>query len=338
MKVLVTGGAGFIGSHVVEALRARGDEVSVLDDFSTGTRENLLAVGVDGDMKPRDGTPCRLETIAVNVRDASEVARQVGWADAVIHLAARANISESLADPALCHAVNVGGTVNVLAAAAKAGVRRVVIASSSSVYGMDGARELDDRHLAPMSPYAASKLECEILAETWARMGALDPVCLRFFNVYGPRQRADSAYAAAVPAFVSAFLGGTRPVLHGDGRQTRDFVYVKDVAAACLAALDAPAEVVSGRAFDVGTGREVSIRDLLRACWAATFSAAWTTTPAGPDCPEPESFADLAPARPGDAQASVADVGPTYALGWAPSRQLINGLRETAKWALGEGR
>jgi UDP-glucose 4-epimerase len=249
VNVAVTGGAGFIGSHLVDALIARGDDVCVIDDLFSGSKENV----------PRDVT-----LVEASVTDEEAVRAAVEGVDVVFHQAAHGAVARSVEDPIATDAANVHGTVTVLKAALDAGVRRVVYASSSSVYG--GAAEVPTPETAPTvprSPYATSKLAGEHYCRVFAELGGVETVSLRYFNVFGPRQRADSAYAAVIPLFIAALREGRAPNVHGDGEQTRDFSYVSDVVAANLAASTAPSERCSGRVYNVARGAPHSVLQLV---------------------------------------------------------------------------
>ncbi len=254
--VLVTGGAGFIGSHAVEELLVAGERVRVLDDFTTGRRANLA--GLAGDLEVMEG----------DIRDPAAVAAALAGCDRVLHLAAIASVTRSFTDPQETWAVNVGGTANVLAAARAAGARRVVLASSCAVYGTTGAlpvAEAAPPH--PESPYAQSKLDAEGLCLAACEEG-LDTGVLRFFNVYGPRQDPSSEYSGVIAIFMDRLAAARPCTVYGDGYQTRDFVFVEDVVAACRAALDG--RTLGGRPLaatpiNVGTGIETSLRDVLAA-------------------------------------------------------------------------
>jgi UDP-glucose 4-epimerase len=246
--LLVTGGAGFIGSHLVEALVARGDAVRVFDNFSTGSWCNLAAV-VD-----------RIEVQEGDLRDAAAVRRAVSGIDVIFHLAAIASAPASIADPETTYAVNVRGTLRLLRAARDLGCRRLIYASSSSVYGDHPALPKREQMPAdPKSPYASSKLTGEHLCGAFTQLYHLETVALRYFNVFGPRQNPDSAYAAVVPRFLSLLRQGIAPVIYGDGQQSRDFVYIDDVVAANLLAATAPAQVVSGRVFNIASGTTMTV-------------------------------------------------------------------------------
>src|SRR5437867_5396543 len=237
MRVLVTGGAGFIGSNLAERLLSRGAEVRVFDNLSTGFRENVSA-----DARLFEG----------DIRDEAAVRAAVTGVDVVFHQAAHRAVLQSVQDPLSTDLANTHGTLLVLKAAHDAGVRRVVAASSSSVYG--GAEQLptpESAPLIPRSPYAVSKLAGEQYCRVWSELFGLETVVLRYFNVYGPRQRPDSAYAAVLPLFTNALRTGARPIVHGDGQQSRSFAYVDDVVEANLAAAAAPAEACTGKAYNI---------------------------------------------------------------------------------------
>jgi nucleoside-diphosphate-sugar epimerase len=252
--LLVTGGAGFIGSHLVDALLAGGARVRVLDDLSTGRRENLAGALATG----------RLELLVGDLRDPGDCRRACRGARVVFHLAAVGSVPRSMDDPAGTLAVNSGGTANLLAAAREEGVRRVVLSSSSSVYGdSEASPKREGEEGRPLSPYALSKRIGEELAETFGRCFGLETIALRYFNVYGPRQDPDGPYAAVIPRFFDALLAGRPATLHGHGRQSRDFTFVADAVASNLAAAAAPA-AACGRAYNVGTGRSTTLLELER--------------------------------------------------------------------------
>ncbi len=227
---LVTGGAGFIGSHIVSALLARGDSVRVIDNFSTGKIENLS--GLDGP----------LEIIEGDLRDISGVKEAIiSGVDYIFHQAAFVSVPQSMQEPEVCFDVNVKGTLNLLEVAREVGVKQVVLASSAAVYGESEVLPLKENvNLSVLSPYAASKQINEIYAGLYARSFGLPVVALRYFNVYGPRQSPDTDYAAAIPIFIRRLLDGSSPIIFGDGNQRRDFIFVEDVVRANLLAAEIP--------------------------------------------------------------------------------------------------
>jgi UDP-glucose 4-epimerase len=247
---LVTGGAGFIGSHIVERLAREGHRVRVLDNLWSGKEANIKSI------------PGDIELIHADIRDARAVAEATRGVDVVFHEAALGSVPRSVADPVTTHEVNLTGTLNVMLAARDAKVRRVVYASSSSVYGetpeLPKHEELTPQ---PLSPYALSKLAAEHYIRVFHRVYGLEAVSLRYFNIFGPRQDPESQYAAVVPRFVTALLEGKRPVIYGDGLQSRDFTYVENVVNANL--LAAEAEGVAGQAFNVACGGRYTLLELL---------------------------------------------------------------------------
>ena len=302
---LVTGGAGFIGSNIVTTLLARGHTVRVLDNFSTGRRENL-AQFLD-----------RIDLIEGDLRDPAAVRRAVRGVRTVLHLGALPSVPESVEDPLASHEVNATGTLNLLTAAEEAGVERVVLSSSCAVYGDDPALPKVESMLpAPKSPYAASKLAAEHYCRTFNETFDLETVCLRYFNVFGPRQDPASQYAAVIPNFITAMLRGQPPTIFGDGEQTRDFVYVANVVEANLLAAAAPA--APGSVLNVAAGAQYSLLDLV----AALNDILGThITPVH------------APPRPGDIRHSYADINAAHhTLGYAPTVDLHKGLRRTLTW------
>ena len=304
MRALVTGGAGFIGSHLVDVLLARGDEVVVLDNLATGRLDNVA---------PGAGF------VAGDVADPAAVARAAAGCEIVYHQAALGSVPRSVDDPLASDRANVAGTLTVLTGARAAGVRRVVMASSSSVYG--GARQRptpESAPLVPRSPYAASKVAAEHYGRVFWELHGLEVVALRYFNVFGPRQRPESEYAAVIPRFVTAALAGERPHVHGDGRQSRDFTYVADVVQANLCAAAAPTDGCAGRAFNVGRGEPVSLLEVLDAL------AAHVEGPLRPT---------FGPRRPGDVGHSHADISAARRqLGYEPAVPFSEGLARTLVW------
>src|SRR5262245_7833274 len=306
--VLVTGGAGFIGSHLAEALTAAGKRVRVLDDLSTGLRANLAHI--------RPGP----ELVEGDVADADAVDRAVRGVTVVYHLAALASVQRSVERPDDTHRVCASGTLAVLEAARKAGARRVVYAASASAYGVPaGEVQTEADPLVPLSPYAAAKLAGEMYCQAFAATYGLETVRLRFFNVFGPRQRADSPYSGVIALFVAALTQGRVPTIFGDGLQTRDFVGVRDVVQALTKAAAAPG--VSGRVYNVGAGRGVSLLELL-----ATLNKLFGT----------DVRPNHGPPRAGDIRHSRADIARARAeLGYAPAVGFEQGLAETLAWYRG---
>ncbi len=300
-KVLVTGGAGFIGSNVVRGLIERGDSVRVLDNFSTGNRANLEGLDV--------------EIVEGELRSYERVHNAVRGTEVVYHLGALGSVPRSVQDPLTSSAVNVEGTLNVLLAARDEGVRRVVFSSSSSVYGAKNARPMDESLPAdPISPYGVAKLAAERYCVSFSRVyESFETVVLRYFNVFGPRQSPFSQYAAMVPLFITAIAAGKPVTVYGDGEQSRDFTYVANVVDATVRA--AHADGASGRIFNVAAGSPASVNDVAEAIGRIL------------DKPVDRTFA---PPRPGDIRDSWADVGAAKdILGYTPSVDLEQGLRRT---------
>jgi UDP-glucose 4-epimerase len=303
--VLVTGGAGFIGSHVVRALLEHGDRVRVLDNFSTGRRGNLA--DVDGD----------LELVEGELRSYERVHNAVRGAELVFHQGALPSVPRSVQDPLTTSAVIVEGTLNVLLAARDEGVRRVVFASSSSVYGSTGSPPRAESGPAdPVAPYGVAKLAAERYCVSFSRVyGGFETVCLRYFNVFGPRQDPTSEYAAVVPRFIAAIAAGWPVPIYGDGKQVRDFTYVGNVVEANL--LAAEAEGVSGGVFNVATGRPVTVDELADLVGSIL------------DQPVEKQYL---PTRPGEIRESWADITEARnRLGYEPAIDLETGLRLTAE-------
>jgi UDP-glucose 4-epimerase len=298
--VVVTGGAGFIGSHLAEALLRQGRKVRIVDDFSTGSGDNI-PVGAD-----------------VLEGDVVELAEEaVQDADVIYHLAAIASVPRSVAKPLESHRATAESTVALLEAAERAQVRRLVLASSSAVYGDEaGLPKREDQKSAPLSPYALAKRVSELYAEHWASRRSFETVCLRFFNVYGPKQSPDSPYSAAIPLFLRRLMEGGRVPIFGDGEQTRDFVYVGDIVRGLLAAGTSPG--VSGRTYNLASGNGVSVFQLVRTL------ARIAGVPAE---------MEYLPERPGDVRNSWADISAARKdLGFSPQTTLEAGLRVTFEW------
>ncbi len=305
MTSLVTGGAGFIGSNLVRGLLERGDGVRVLDNFSTGRRGNLVGLETD------------VEVVEGELRSYERVHAAVRGCELVFHLGALGSVPRSVQDPLTTSAVNVEGTMNVLLAARDEGVRRVVFASSSSVYG--NASELPLRETMapdPISPYGVAKLAAERYCVSFSRVyHSFETVVLRYFNVFGPRQDPTSQYAAVVPLFITAVAAGQQVTIFDDGEQSRDFTYVDNVVAANLRA--AETDGVSGRIFNISGGTPTSVNEL-----AETIARLL----------EKPLEKEYLPARPGDLRDSWADPAEAReALGWEPHVSLEDGLRLTAE-------
>ncbi len=303
MTVLVTGGAGFIGSHLVERLLRIGHDVRVLDNFSTGHRANLAGFDVD--------------IVEGDIQSYERVHNAVRGCDAVLHQAALPSVPRSIADPLTSHATNATGTLNVLLAARDENVRRLVFASSSSVYGaVEGLPKRETMATMPISPYGTAKLAAESYCRSFHEVYGLETVALRYFNVFGPRQDPQSEYAAVIPKFIAAYAAGRAPTIYGDGAQSRDFTYVDNVVDANLLALDASA--VSGRVFNVACGEQITLNGLsdeLRAQMGVDV--------------EPLHGA----ARPGDILHSLADVRRARdELGYEPRIGFSEGLRRTIEY------
>ncbi|MBN2117916.1 MAG: NAD-dependent epimerase/dehydratase family protein [Anaerolineales bacterium] len=310
MKYLVTGGAGFIGSHLVHALLEQGDSVRVLDNFSTGKREHLEALA-------RQFGANRLDVIEGDVRNVARVQEAVRGVEVIFHEAAFVSVPQSMQEPQACFDVNIMGTSLLFDAARRGGVRRAVVASSAAVYGESQALPLvEETPLQPLSPYAVSKRVKEMYAELFTGSFGFEVVALRYFNVYGPRQRPDSMYAAAVPIFVRRLLDGKPVMVFGDGGQTRDLINIRDVVRANLIASEHPA--AAGKIFNICTGIETRLLDLLDVMHELI-----------PNVPQPE----FAAPRAGDIYRSVGS--PQKAaevMGFRAQVSLVDGLKETIDW------
>jgi nucleoside-diphosphate-sugar epimerase len=304
-RYLVTGGAGFIGSHIAETLVKKGDKVRVLDDLSTGKMENLA--GIAG----------RFDFVEGDIRDLETCRRAVDGVETVFHEAALASVVRSVADPLLNDAINVKGTLNMLVAAKGAGVRGFVLASSSAVYGDDpGMPKVEGREGKPLSPYGVSKLVDEKYAQVFHALHGMRAVALRYFNVFGPRQDPASEYSAVIPLFITKMIRGERPTVYGDGMQSRDFIFVGDVVRANLAAAEAAA--AAGEAINVACGVGTTVNGLL----AAVNEVLGTKIEAVHAAP-----------RPGDILHSTADMAKARRLmGYAPSLSFLEGLKMTVEW------
>lgn len=309
---LVTGGAGFIGSHLVAALAARGERVRVLDDLSSGRRENLASL----DVGPV-GSGAQVELLEGSIGDAAAVERAVEGCHAVLHQAAQVSVPQSVARPVESLDVNVLGTARLLECARRAGVRRLVFAASSAAYGAsESLPKCESDTPQPLSPYAVGKLAGEQLLEVYGRMHGITTVSLRYFNVFGPRQRDDSPYTGVIALFARALLSGRQVTIHGDGEQTRDFTFVENAVQANLLALEV--DVPPGSVFNVGAGERISVNQL----YDELALLAGVTAPAlhGPD-------------RPGDVRHSLASLDKIERLlGYRPLVDWRTGLAATFSW------
>jgi UDP-glucose 4-epimerase len=310
MKILVTGGGGFIGSHLAARLAELGHDIRILDNFASGQRSNMLAL------------PDDVELIEGDIQSYERAHNAVIGCDIVFHQAALPSVPRSVQDPLTSNATNITGTLNVLLAARDAGVRRVIFASSSSIYGSSPEMpKREDVLPLPISPYAAAKLACEGYCRSFADVYGLETVALRYFNVFGPRQDPRSEYAAAVPKFINELLAGERPTVFGDGEQSRDFAYVENIVEANLLAMDA--QGVAGQVFNVACGEAVTVNQLLEELRALLGT---------------DIEADYVAARPGDVRHSLADISRARtALDYEPSVHLREGLRRTVDHFREEG-
>lgn len=305
MRYVVTGGAGFIGSNTVDELVRRGASVVVLDDLSAGKEENLADV--------RN----KISFIKGSITDLEVVRKAMHEADYLIHLAARTSVPRSVKDPLETNKVNVEGTLNVLLAARDAKVKRVVYAASSAAYGETPTLpKVETMQPEPISPYGVAKYVGELYAQTFGRVYGLENVCLRYFNIFGPRQDPSSPYSGVLAKFCSGFLDGTPPVVFGDGEQSRDFTYVENAVAANLLACEAPN--VSGKVFNVGTGGRVTLNETIALLAKLTGSALETK---------------FEPPRDGDIRDSQADISRAQEfLKYEPAVSFETGLQRTLDW------
>jgi nucleoside-diphosphate-sugar epimerase len=305
MRYVVTGGAGFIGSNTVDELVRRGESVVVLDDLSSGKEENLAEIR------------SKISFIKGSITDLEAVRKAMQSADYVLHLAARTSVPRSVKDPLETNKINVEGTLNVLVAARDAKVKRVVFAASSSAYGETATLpKVETMQPEPISPYGVAKYAGELYAQTFGRVYGLENVCLRYFNIFGPRQDPDSPYSGVLAKFCTAFLEKTQPVVFGDGEQSRDFTFVENAIAANLLACEAPN--ISGKVFNVGTGGRVTLNQTLALLADLTGNTLETK---------------YEPPRDGDIRDSQADITQAREfLQYEPSVTFEEGLRRTVDW------
>ncbi|HXU65451.1 MAG TPA: SDR family oxidoreductase [Polyangia bacterium] len=304
---LITGGAGFIGSSIARALLARGDRVRIIDNFFSGKRENLADIAGD------------VELIEGDIRDEDALARAVRGVEVIFHEAAIPSVPRSLADPMASHEANATGTLKVLSAAKKGGVRRVVYAASSSAYGdTPTLPKVETMRPSPLSPYAVAKLAGEHYCSVFAGAYGLETVSLRYFNVFGPRQDPASEYAAVIPRFITAALAGKGVTVFGDGTQSRDFCFIDNTVEANLAAASAPANAVSGGVFNVACGAATSLNDVVK----LVADIVGHTVPIA-----------YAQGRVGDVKHSLADItAARERLGYRGAISFAEGLKRTAAW------
>jgi nucleoside-diphosphate-sugar epimerase len=303
VRVLVTGGAGFIGSHLARRLMERGASVRIIDNFATGRRENLAVL--DGEV----------EVIEGDIQSSDRIHRAISGCDLVFHEAALPSVPRSIQDPLTSNATNVVGTLNVLLAARDHGVQRVIVASSSSVYGANLKLPMhEDDPTLPISPYATAKLASENYTRSFHHVYGLETVVLRYFNVFGPRQDPGSEYSAVIPRFIARLAAGEAPVIYGDGEQSRDFTYVDNVVAANLLAAEAPQ--AAGSVYNIACGEQTTLKRLLTEL----------QTIIGTDI-----AAAYAAPRAGEVRHSLADITKAREeLGYEPSVGLSDGLRRAA--------
>ncbi len=304
---LITGGAGFIGSHLAHALVARGDRVRVLDNFETGLRKNLAGI-LD-----------RVDLLDVDLTDADGVRQACEGMDYVLHQGALPSVPRSVKEPRPSHETNIGGTFNVLEGARLAGVKRVVYAASSSAYGnQPGFPRVETMAPQPLSPYAVQKLTGELYMQAYWRVFGLETVCLRYFNIFGARQVPDSPYSGVMARFILQMMRNDRPTIFGDGEQGRDFTHIDNVVSANLLAIDAPATSAAGRVFNIACGQRHTLNE--------TYGLLATLL----------GFAHppiYGPEREGDVRDSLADIrAATEALGYVPRIGFEEGLSRTVAW------
>ncbi len=307
VKYLVTGVAGFIGSNIAHALLERGEEVRGIDNFSHGRRENIAGILGKLDLREAD------------ITDSNAIRSACEGVEYVLHQAALGSVPRSLANPLASNHANAVGTLSVLQAASDAGVKRVVYASSSSIYGdTPTLPKRESMPSNPISPYAVSKYAGELYAKSFHNLLGLETVCLRYFNVFGPRQHPTSQYAAVIPKFIRQMLSGEQPTIFGDGKQSRDFTFIENVISANILACHAPAEKVCGRFFNVAAGKNYSLNEVCKLLQELT---GFSKSP------------QYAPPRSGDVQDSLADTKLAQeAMGYKTLVDFKEGLRRTVAW------
>ncbi|MCD4825473.1 MAG: SDR family oxidoreductase [Phycisphaerae bacterium] len=306
-KYLITGGAGFIGCNLARYILAKGHDVTVLDNFSTGKRKNLTEI-MD-----------RIELIEGDIRDRDTVDRAVAGCAAIFHQGALGSVPRSINDPLTSHDVNVNGTMTVLEAARAAGVRRIVFAASSSAYGNQKTSPKHEGMISmPISPYAASKVTCEVYMQAYAAAFGLETVCLRYFNVFGPYQSPGGPYAAVIPEFVSHLLKSESPIVFGDGEQSRDFCFIENTCHANWLAANAPAENCDGKPMNIACNRATSLNQILDKL---------------KELLNVDIQAEYQPTRPGDVKHSLADISRAKEMiGYEPLVYFDKGLEKAIDW------
>lgn len=312
-RFLITGIAGFIGSSLAHTLLEQGHEVSGIDNLSTGNLDNLADIRRDVHFEQ------------VDLRDKDGVRAACTGIEFVLHQGALASVPRSVKDPLTSHDSNINGTLNLLIAARDAGVRRIVYAASSSAYGDQPTQPKHEAMLAmPLSPYAVQKLTCEYYIQSFNRSYGLEGVCLRYFNIFGPRQAADSPYSGVIAQFIYKMMAGDTPTIFGDGLTSRDFTFVDNAVQANLLACQAPSTVATGRVFNVGTGKSRTLNDVYAGIAAAL------------DFKQPPQYG---PARAGDVKHSLASIERAQTeLGYAPKADFQDGLQKTVAWYLSQAR
>jgi nucleoside-diphosphate-sugar epimerase len=310
---LVTGGAGFIGSNIVEELLRQGEKVRILDNFSTGKRENIAQIKRILHQENKSKTFEKLETVEGDVRSYHIVREAVAGVDFILHQAALPSVPRSVKDPITTNEVNVVGTLNILNAANESKVKRIIYASSSSVYGdLETLPKTEDMLPKPLSPYAVSKLAGEKYCQVFARLYGLETVVLRYFNVFGPRQDPSSQYSAVIPKFITLMKEGQSPTIYGDGQQSRDFTYVTNIVEANLLACKQGLEELSGEVFNIAYGKRISINELVASIQKLV---------------KIKIEALYAEPRPGDVKHSLANIGKARQyLGYEPKIDFYQGL------------
>jgi nucleoside-diphosphate-sugar epimerase len=310
-RYLITGIAGFIGSTIAHALVEQGHEVRGIDNLSTGTLDNLAAISSSVSFQEAD------------LRDLAAMRTACEGVDYVYHEAAMASVPLSVKDPITTHDCNVNGTLNILLAARDAGVKRIVYAASSSAYGDQPTQpKHEDMLPQPLSPYAVQKLTCEYYIQSFCNVYGMEGVCLRYFNIFGPRQAADSPYSGVIAQFIFKMMAGETPTIFGDGSTSRDFTFVQNVVKANLLACSAPKEVATGRVFNIGTGHSHTLNELYAAL---------------ADILGFKEKPNYGPTREGDVQHSLAQIDrATAELGYKPLADFREGLAQTVAWYLEE--